>query len=156
MAFRQTTRELPLLAYSIPAIYRECVTDHEACGRAAKPENRICNLLGATKATDGDVFQHRVKGISLSGHHLVEHRRMDDARTSGIDTNAPCGIVQSRAFGEPKHAVLGGLVCPALGTAHQSSNGGAVDDSATSLLEHLAEFELHATPHTAKIYRHHA
>src|SRR6266568_3058712 len=108
--------------YGIPAIDRECVTDHEACGGTAKPKNRICNLLGATKATDGYVFQHRIKRVSLSGHHLVEHRGMDDARTYCIDTNAPCGIVQSRAFGESKHAVFGGLVCSALGTAYQSSN----------------------------------
>src|SRR5260221_11821367 len=81
---------------------------------------------------------------------------MDDARANSIDTNAPRGIVQGGTFGEPQHAVLGGLVCPALGTAHQSSNGRAVDDSATSLAEHLAQLELHATPYPAEIDRHHA
>src|SRR5882757_4437151 len=109
------------------------MTDHKTCGGAAKPKNRTCNLLGATKPADGHVFQHRVKGVSLSGHHLVEHRRMDDARAYGIDTDAPRGVVQSRARGEPKHPVLGGLICSALGTAHQSSDRGAVDDGAAAL-----------------------
>src|SRR5229473_8618991 len=135
-------------AYGIPAIYRECMTDHEACCGAAKPENGARNFLGATKPTNGHVFQHRVEGVSLSGHHLVEHPGVDDARTYRIDTNALCGIVQGRAFGEPEHAVLGGLVCPAFGTA--------VDDSTAPLLEHLPQLELHATPHTAKIDRNHA
>src|SRR5438034_5727861 len=148
--------ERPSSAYGVPAIYRECVTDHKACGGAAKPENGTCNLLGATKPTNGHVFQHRVEGVSLSRHHLVEHPGVDDARTYRIDTNAPCGIVQGRAFGEPEHAVLGGLVCSTFGTGHQSSNRRAVDDGAISLLEHLAMLDLHAPHHTAQIDRNHA
>src|SRR5437016_9202971 len=142
--------------YRVPAVYRECVTDHQACGRAAKPQHGTCNLLGAAKPTDGHVFQHRVKGVGLGFHHLVEHRGMDDAWADGIDPNAPCGIVECSAFGQPKHSVLGGLICSALGTAHQPSDRRAVDDSATSLLEHLAQLELHATPHAAEIDGHHA
>jgi hypothetical protein len=96
--------------YGVSAVYNESVTDHQACGGAAKPKNSACNLLGATKSTDRYVFQDRVKGVSLtSGHHLVSHRCMDEARTHGIEANAPRGIFHSRAFGEPKHAVLGGL-----------------------------------------------
>src|ERR1700730_14242166 len=93
--------------YGVPAIYHECVTDHEACCGTAKPKHSACNLLGATEAADGYVFQHRVEGVSLRGHHPVEHRSMDDARAYGIDANAPCGIVESCALGEPEHAVLG-------------------------------------------------
>src|SRR5215213_2989653 len=143
-------------AYGVPAIYRECVTDHEACRGAAKPKNSISNLLGAAKPANGDVFQHRIEGVSLtSGDHLVRHRRMDETRTYGIDANAPRGIFQSRALGEPKHAVLGGVVCSASGSAHESSQGRAVDDRATSLLAHLTQLELHAAPYTTEIDGHH-
>jgi hypothetical protein len=57
------------------------MADHEACGGAAKPENRVGNLLGPTKPADRYVFQHRVKSVSFTGgHHLVSHRRMDEPR----------------------------------------------------------------------------
>src|SRR5215831_10260405 len=80
---------------------------------------------------------------------------MYEARTYGIDANATCGIVQSRALGEPNHAVLGGLVCSAFGAPHQSANRRAVDDRATSLLAHLAQLKLHATPHATEVDGHH-
>src|SRR5215472_12296904 len=65
------------------------------------------------------------------------------------------GIVERRALGEPNHAVLGGLVCSAFGAAHQPANRRAVDDRATSLLAHLAQLKLHATPHTPEVDGHH-
>src|SRR5262245_26221559 len=80
---------------------------------------------------------------------------MYEARTYGIDANATCRLVQSRALGEPNHPVLGGLVCSAFGAAHQSANRRAVDDRATSLLAHLAQLKLHATPHAAEVDGHH-
>jgi hypothetical protein len=46
---------------------------------------------------------------------------MYKARAYGVDANASCGIVESRAFGEPEHAMLGSLTCSALGTGHQPS-----------------------------------
>ena len=81
---------------------------------------------------------------------------MDEARTYGVDTNAPGSIFQSRALGKPKYSVLGGVVCSTPGSAHKSSNRRAVDDSATSLLAHLPQLELHATPYTTEIDGHHS
>ncbi len=81
---------------------------------------------------------------------------MDDTRTNGIDANPPCGIIESRTFRQPQNAVLRSLICSAPGASYQSSNRRAVDDSAASLLEHLAQLELHATPYTAQIDGHHA
>src|SRR6266403_5384376 len=52
--------------------------------------------------------------------------------------------------------MFGGLVCSALGAGHQSSNRRTVDDSATSLSEHLAQLELHAAPHAPQIDRYHS
>jgi hypothetical protein len=78
--------------------------------RAAKPENSIRDLLRPTKATDGDIFQHRAERFSLtSGHHLIDHWRMDDARTYGIDANTFRGVFQRRASGV---AVVYGLARP--------------------------------------------
>src|ERR1700741_4301213 len=97
-------------AYRIPVVYRECVTDHETRGWTAEPKNGACNLLRAAEPTDGDVFQHLIKGVRLSRHHLVQHRSMDDTWAYGIDANASCGVVECCALGEPKHAMLRGLV----------------------------------------------
>jgi hypothetical protein len=47
--------------------------------------------------------------------HLVGHRRPDQPRAYGIDTDAACCIFESRALGEPKDTVLGGMVDSALG-----------------------------------------
>src|SRR5205814_313990 len=62
---------------------------------------------------------------------------------------------KSRALGEPKHSMLGGVVDPALGTSHKTPKRRAIDDGATSLLAHLLQLKLHATPYTAEIDRHH-
>src|SRR6516164_9416956 len=143
-------------ANGVPAVHRECVTYHKTCGGTAKPKNGACNLLRAAEPTDGYVLQHLVKGVCLCGHHLVQHRSVDDAWAYGIDANASCGVVECCAFGEPKHAMLRGLVCSPFGTGHQSSDRRAVDDGAAPLREHLPQLALHATPHAAKIDGNHA
>jgi hypothetical protein len=90
-------------------------------------------------------------GVAVSGHHLGCHRRIAEARTDGIDTNAPCSIFQSRAFGAPNYSVLGGMIMSTPGSAHKASNGRAFDDSTTSFLAHLVQLELHATPYSTEI-----
>lgn len=63
------------------------------------PENRISDLLRPTKATDGYIFHHRVERLSLTGgHHLSDHRRMDDARTDRVDADALRSTFESSAF----------------------------------------------------------
>jgi hypothetical protein len=84
------------------------------------------------------------------------HRRVDETWTYGIDTNAPCGIFQGRAFGEAKDAVLGSMICSTPGSAHNAADRRAVDDSTTLLLAHLTQLELHAAPDASEVDRHHS
>src|SRR2546429_9948364 len=55
--YRTAPRMIYLLFHcsvcGVAAIHRECVPDHEACTRAAKPENSRGNLLRPTKSTNG-------------------------------------------------------------------------------------------------------
>jgi hypothetical protein len=109
--------------YGVSAIDHECVPHHEACGRTAKPQNRVGNFLGATKSAERNLLQHGVKGVCLaSRHHPFGHRGMNKAWTYGIDTNASCGIFQSGGFGKPKYPMFGGLICSSPGPAHKPSN----------------------------------
>src|SRR5579883_10469 len=80
---------------------------------------------------------------------------MDDTRAYRIDANAPCGVVERRAFREPQHPVLRGLVSSAFGPGNQAADGRAVDDCTASLLEHLTKLELHAAPYAAQVDRNH-
>src|SRR5258708_14637963 len=47
------------------------------------------------------------------------------------------------------------MIDPALGTSDKTPKRRAIDDGSTSLLPHLLQFELHATPYTAEIDPHH-
>src|SRR5580698_3433218 len=95
----------------VSAVDHERVAYHQACGGTAEPQNRAGNFLGTTKSADRHVFQHGVKDVCLATrHHPFGHRGMNEARTYGIDTNAPCGIFQSGGFGEGEYAVFGGLI----------------------------------------------
>src|SRR3989442_5293838 len=122
----------------------------------SKPQNSIRNLLGAANPSHRDALLHRLESVSLTGSdHLVRHRRVDQTRTYGIDANAPCSIFESRALGEPKYSVLGGVIDSTLGTSDKTPKRRAIDDGATPLLAHLLQLKLHATPYTAEIDRHH-
>ena len=102
-------------SYGVAAIDSERVTDHKACGGTAKPENSIGDLFWSAKPTDGVSFTSPSGRQPASCQHLVGHRRMDQARTYGIDANAPCSVFESRALGESKDSVLGGVVGSTLG-----------------------------------------
>src|SRR5439155_2695134 len=125
---------------------------HVACGVAAKPQNSIRNFLRTANASHRDALLHLLKGFTLTGSdHLVRHRRLDEAGTDRRGANAPCGVFQRRALGEPKHSLLGGVIDSTLRTAHESSWRRAIDDGSTSLLAHLAQLKLHAAPDTTQI-----
>jgi hypothetical protein len=108
----------------VAAIHHERVPDHQGCGVAAKPKDGACDLLGATKPADRHVFQHRVKSVCLSGHHSIEHRRMDYARTDGVYSNGSRCVVQCRAFCQSKHTV--GSVASGLGLRVRSLQTGYI------------------------------
>jgi hypothetical protein len=57
---------------------------------------------------------------------------------------------RAATLGEPKDAVLGGVVDPAFGASHKSPERRAIHDRAASLFAHLLQFELHATPFAAE------
>src|SRR5207253_27294 len=115
------------------------------------------NLFRAAYTTYRHAFLHCLESLALTGcDHLVSHRRPDKPRAYGIDTDAACRIFESRALGEPKDSVLGGVVDPALGASHKSPERRAIDDGATSLFAHLLQFELHAAPFAAEIDPHDA
>src|SRR5258708_18494477 len=138
------------------AIHRDGLTCDVACGITAKPQNSISNLLGATNPSHRDALFHRFEGLTLTGRdHLVGHRCPNQPRTYGIDSNAPCGVFESRALCEPNYSVLGSVVDPTLGTSHKSPKRGTIDDGSTSLFAHLLQLELPATPYTLEVDPHH-
>src|SRR6266446_9381136 len=125
--------------YGVSAIDGECLTDYEACARAAKPKNSISNLLGATKSTNGYVFHQLFDGFRLSGHHAGDHRRIDGPWANRVNANAHGGIFESSVLCKSKHPVLGGVIQTAPSNAHESADRRVVNDGATSLLAHLAQ-----------------
>jgi hypothetical protein len=50
-------------ACRVAAIHSECVTNHEACARAAKPKNGGGDLLGPAKSSDWLLFQDVFHGV---------------------------------------------------------------------------------------------
>src|SRR5260370_5485859 len=72
-----------------------------------------------------------------------------------MDANAPCSIFESRVLVESNDSVLGSVIDPAFGTSYKTSKRRAIDDGSASLLAHLLQLELHATPDAAEIDRHH-
>ena len=52
--------------------------------------------------------------------------------------------------------MLGGVIRSTPSAAHEPSKRRTVDDRATSLLAHLAQLELHASPDTTEIDGHHS
>src|SRR5258707_4258094 len=88
------------------AIHRDRLASYVACCITAKPQNSICNLLGSANPSHRDTLLHRLEGFTLTARdHLVRHRRVDQARTYGIDADAPCRIFVILALAEPKLTV---------------------------------------------------
>src|SRR5438552_9583455 len=93
------------------AVHRDGLTRHIACSITRKPQNSIRNFLRAANATHRDALLHLLEGVTLTGSdHLVRHRRLDQARTYGVNANAPCSVFECRALGEPKDSVLSGVI----------------------------------------------
>src|SRR6266571_2161583 len=143
------------LAHDEAAVHRDGLTGHIARSFTAKPQNSVRDLFRSANASHRYALLHCPEGFALTRRdHLVGHRCPNEARTYGIDANAACRIFESRALGEPKYSVLGGVVDPTLGASHKSSKRRAINDGAASLFAHLLQFKLHATPYAAKIDRH--
>src|SRR5438874_1932700 len=86
---------------------------------------------------------------------IVTRHSLDHARTDGVNANAMRCIFEGSALCESDHSMLCGMVGPAPSTADKTSKRRAIDDGSASLLAHLLQLELHATPHAAEIDRHH-
>src|ERR1700712_5604756 len=108
------------------------------------------NFLRTPDPSHRHAILHRLESITLTGRdHLVRHGCPDEPRAYGIDTNDTCRIFESRALGEPKDSMLGGVVDSTLGASHKSSERRAIHDRATPLFAHLLQFELQAAPFAA-------
>ena len=118
-------------------IHNECVTDHKACAWTAKPKNGSGDLLGLTKSPNRLISHDLFHCVGFLGEHVCNHRRIDGPRAYSVDTDAPGGVFESGALGQSEHPVLAGVIHCLPGHAHESADGRAVDDGATSLLAHL-------------------
>src|SRR5258706_15415258 len=109
------------------------------------------DLVGTADSAHRHVgLQHRIQLFTLTfSDHLVGHGRLDHARADGINANATRCIFESSAPCESDHSMLCGMVGPAPGTAYKTSKRRAIDDGSASLLAHLLQLELHATPDAA-------
>src|SRR5260370_23610605 len=153
---RECMVDLLSLAHDVAAVDRDRLTGDIACGRAAEPQNSVGDLLRTANPSHGHGLHHGGERLALSrSDHLVGHRCLNEARTYGIDSNATCSIFESRALGESKNTVLGSVIGPAFGTSYESPKRRAIHDSSASLLAHLLQLELHGTPYSAEIDRHH-
>src|SRR6516165_5245726 len=108
--------------HDVAAIHRDGLAGHIAGRLTAEPQHRIRNLFGAASTLHGHALLHGFHDFTLSvRNHLIDHRRPDEARTHGVDADAAGRIFERRALGESEHSVLAGVVNPALGPSHQSS-----------------------------------
>src|SRR6266480_7648781 len=73
-----------LSARGVSAIDNERVTDHEACARAAKPENGRGDLLWLTEPPNRLVSQDFLHGVWFLRQHVRNHRRVDRAGAHGV------------------------------------------------------------------------
>src|SRR5882762_5582754 len=144
-----------LSACGISAIHRECVPDHEACTRAAKPQNRRGNLLRPTKSTDGLFLSDVFHGFGFLGDHVGNHRCFDCTGAHGIDANASGGIFKRCALRQPDHPVFRCVIDSPARDAYEAADGRIVHDGPTSLFAHLEQLVLHAEEDTAEIDRIH-
>src|SRR5438874_9273390 len=138
-------------ARGVSAIDNERVADHEACARAAQPKNGSGDFLRLTKSSNRLVSQDVLHGVWFLSQHVRNHRRIDRPRAHRIDANSFGGIFERSALRQPDHSVLGCMVGCAARDADQTANRRVVDDSAASLLAHLAELVFHAVPDAAQI-----
>src|SRR5208283_28585 len=144
------------LAHGETAVHRDGLTGHIARRIAAKPQNGVGNLFRAANTAHRHGLVHSLESFTLTrGDHLIGHRCPDKARAYRIDTDSLFRIFKSGALCKPKHAVLGGVVNASFGAAHQPAERRTIDDGACSLLAHLLELELHATPDATEIDPHH-
>jgi hypothetical protein len=63
MGWHRALQELSSSACGVAAIHSECVTDHEACARTAKPKHSGGDLLRPTKSTNRLVSHDVFHGV---------------------------------------------------------------------------------------------
>src|SRR6266436_9433302 len=93
-----------LSARGVTAIDNQCVTDHEACARAAKPKNGSGDLLRLTKSANRLVSQDVFHGVRFLSQHVRNHRRIDRPRAHRIDANSSGGTFERGALRQPDHS----------------------------------------------------
>jgi hypothetical protein len=88
----ETVSDQTISACGVATIHGECVTDHEARARAAKPKNRCGDLLGTAEPPDRLLLHQFLHGFGLTDQHTLDHRRFDDPRAHRVDADSPCCI----------------------------------------------------------------
>src|SRR5947208_2619668 len=140
----------------VAAIHRECVTDHEACIRAAKPENGRRNFLRPTESTDRLLLDNVFHRFGFLGDHVGNHRCFDCPRAYSIDANTSGGIFKGCALRQPDHAMFGCVIDGPARNADKTPDRRIVHDGPATLFSHLEQLVLHAEKDTAEIDRIHS
>src|ERR1700730_16172293 len=135
----------------VSAVYRHCMTRHEAGLRTAKPEDCIGYLRGGTEPPGRNVTYHFLRNTCFV--FLRDHRSVDDARTDRVDTNAALTrIPERRSSSSRSHHAWWRDMRRAAGDADEPAEGRVVHDCAGTLLSHLQELILHAKQDTIEIH----
>src|ERR1700732_4514328 len=156
MGWPRALQELSSSACGVAAIHSECVTDHEACARTAKPKHSGGDLLRPTKSTNRLVSHDVFHGVRFLGQHVRNHRRFDRPRANRVNANTPGGIFERSTLRQTDHSVFGRMIRCSARYTDQAADRGAVYDRAASLLAHLAQLVDHAVskrPWIAPTYR---
>src|SRR5688572_4023790 len=85
-----TARDLNRLA----AIDHHGVPDNESGRVRAQPDDGRADLLWLSHAPDRLLRDHRLSSLGGSAAEAIHHRRVDDSRAHGVDTNFRRGIVK--------------------------------------------------------------
>lgn len=135
--------------------------DDEASRIRTQPYNRRGDLLGPTRSPHRFLRNHRLPSLSGRTTESIHHRRVDDPRAHGVDTDVRLRVVESRRLGQTNHAVLRGDVGPApFETSNPSARRGVYDGAAplarASMGFHASCTETHRAASTAASALHQA
>src|SRR3984893_1636967 len=110
MGWHRALQKLSSSAGGVAAIHSECVTDHEACARTAKPKHSGGDLLRPTKSTNRLVSHDVFHAIRFLGPTVRNHLRIHRPKTNPVNANTPGGILERSALRQPDHSKFGRMI----------------------------------------------
>jgi len=108
-------------ACGVAAIYREWVTNDEACARATKPKNGGCDLLRPTKSPNRLLFEDVFHDVWFLSQHARNHGRFDGPGANRVDANASGGIFERSTLRQPEYSVFGCMIRCSAGYTDQTA-----------------------------------